>query len=872
MFLEFPVEDLERSIPERFERIVGMYPDRIAVKTPMRELTYSALDALSNGIACSLLERQKEARTPVALLLESSALAIAGVLGVVKAGQIYVPLDPSYPRMRLHSVLQDSGAKTIVTDQENADLARELSENTWLYLTLEEMSAKGSRKDILAITSPTDPVAIFYTSGSTGQPKGVVQNHRGILHRIMVDTNTFHICSEDRLSLLSSPSYSVSMRNLFGALLNGATVCPFDVAGDGLRQIKGWLISQGITIYFSVPTVFRQFVQTLQGDEGFESLRLIYLGGETVTKEDVQLYKRYFPEAVLVNSLASNEAGIIAYYFMNKDAQLSESVPAGYPPDGKELFVLDDDGENIGVGKVGEIAVRSRFLSPGYWQKQIVTSFALNSDSTGCDMRIYRTGDKGYIRDDGCLIHLGRKGLRVKIRGSRVELEEVEAVLRQHPAIRDVVADTDRDQVEGDRLIAYMVLREGRTLSVSDFREDLLAKLPPYMIPSRFIYLETLPRTPNGKVDRSALPKPDKSRPLLKAAYVLPTTEDQKLLVQIWSELLSVDRVGIYDNFFDLGGDSLLAAILLARINRVYTKSLPLSVIYEAPTVEQLAKAVKRKLSTNSWRSLVSLQPHGAKPPFFWIHGQASDALIGEHLGLDQPVYGLIHQSMDGTPATYTTVENIAAHYLREIRTVQSQGPYLLGGYCFGGLIAFEIVQQLETENEETSLLFLLDPPEYVAPSNTGSAFRRRLEAVYAPDSASKPMRDFTCLLTRTKYLIKRPVKRIVNLVSLVVRRVIINSALKCGRPIPVGLRSSYIMDVYDDAIRYYCPTRYKGQIIIVKAVEDDRNPETWSHLARKGAKIHIIPGNHQNILREPYAGAWLEKLNFQLLGYVANS
>jgi thioesterase domain-containing protein len=656
------------------------------------------------------------------------------------------------------------------------------------------------------------------------------------------------------------------MRNLFGALLNGATVCPFDIAGDGLRRIKGWLIAEGITIYFSVPTVFRQFVQTLQGDEEFESLRLIYLGGESVTKEDVQLYKRYFSDTLLVNSLASNEAGIIAYYFIDKHDQLFEnSVPAGYPAEGKDLLVLGEDGKNIGVGGIGEIAVRSRFLSPGYWQNQAVTSFALNSDSTDCDMQIYRTGDQGYIRHDGCLIHLGRKGLRVKIRGSRVELEEVEAALRQHPAIREVVAGTAQDQLEGDRLIAYVVFREGQKLSVTDLRDDLTAKFPPYMIPSRFVYLEALPRTPNGKVDRTALPKPDKSRPLLKAAYASPATEDQKLLVEIWSEVLSIDRVGIYDNFFELGGNSLLAAVLLARINREFKKALSISVVYEAPTIDQLAKAVKRKLPMHSWKSLLSLQPEGAKPPFFWIHGQASDTLIGEYLGLDQPVYGLIHQSMDGKPASCITVESIAAHYLREIRTVQSQGPYLLGGYCFGGLIAFEIAQQLKTQNEETSLLFLLDPPDYIAASHSGSAFRARLDPVCALDCAGRPTRDVVYCLTRIKNLIKRRARVMVSLACRVARRIIINGALKCGRPIPVALRSSYIMDVYDDAIRYYCPTFYKGRIIIVKAVEDNRNPETWSHLAGKGAEIHIVPGNHQNILREPYVGAWLEKLKCQL-------
>ena len=870
--MEFPQEEIERSIPDRFEKIVRLYPDRIAVSTLARELTYAELNAWANRLAYGLLEKQKGSSRAVALLMEPNDLAIAAVIGVLKARKIYIPLDPSYPRGRLLSVLDDSGAGMVLTDQKNLGLATELTLGARMCINADGIGAGVTAENPVIVTSASDPVTIFYTSGSTGQPKGVVQNHTSVLHRIMSDTNTFHTCSDDRLSLLSSPAYSVSLRNLFGALLNGAAVCPFDAAGDGLRQLESWLLSQRITIYFSVPTVFRQLVANLRQDAKFNFLRLIYLGGESVSKEDVESYKRCFAEAILVNSLASNEAGIIAYYFLDKDSQESENIPAGYSVEGKELLILGEEGEDVGVGRVGEIALRSRFLSPGYWQNGIVADFALNGNLQDGKTPVYRTEDLGYLRDDGCLIHLGRKGLRVKIRGSRVELEEVEAALRQHPAVRNAVVDAVRDGLEGDRLIAYVVLRDGQCPTITELRDDLLAKLARYMIPSSFVFLAALPLTPNGKVDRLALPVPDKSRPQLKAAYAPPTTAKEVFLVQMWSKMLSVDQIGIHDNFFDLGGNSLLAAVLVARINRDFEKALSISVFYEGPTIAQLAKALNREMASHARISLVSLQPHGSKLPFFWIHGQASDGLIAGYFRPDQPVYGLIHQSMDGKPAAHTTVESIAAHYLSEIRTVQPLGPYLLGGYCFGGVVAFEMAQQLKKQNEETSLLFLLDPPNGIALSATAtpkpdtSIYNQVYQHKENFKALAEPRKKVRYVLSAAIDLIKTLLRPSVNLVIRVTRNLLIRTFVKFGKPIPVRLRIPYILDVYEYAMGRYTPTVYSGRLTIFKAANDRRNPETWSHLAAKGVEIHVIPGNHENILREPYLGVWVEKLKAQIL------
>lgn len=847
-FVEFPAAAVEQSIPQRFEKIVRSFPDRIAVRCPGRGLAYAELDDRVNRIARGLLKRHETADRPIALLLEANDLAIAGVLAVLKAGKIYVPLDPSYPRARLLSILGHSGAGIILTDQNNLVLAKELASGDRRCITIEEAAAEGRAENPVVVASPDAPAAIFYTSGSTGKPKGVVQSHRSVLHRVLIDTNQFHICGDDRLSLLSSPSYSVSLRNLFGGLLNGAAVCPFNLATDGLRSVESWLIRQRVTIVFSVPTISRQFIGSLSDHTRFPFVRLIYLGGESVTKEDVDLCRRFFPEAILVNSLASNEAGIICDYFMDKDSQISGArVPAGYAVGGKRIVVVKEDGEEAGFGEIGEISVGSRYLSLGYWRDQDLTNIVFVPDPEDAMARLYRTGDIGFLTDDHCLMHLGRKGLRAKIGGARVELDEVEAVLRKHPGVSEAVVDTRKGQSDEDQLIAFVVPLRGRGLTSNELRNDLMAEIPLYMIPSDFVFLEALPLTPNGKIDRQALVKPIHEGSGIRAPYVPPNTDEEARLVRIWSAVLSVDRVGIRDDFFALGGNSLLAAGLVEEISKSLGTALPVSAVYQAPTVEQMARILGGDPQTTASKSLLWLQPRGSRNSFFWIHGQASDAVLPQYLGPDQPVYGVIHQSMDGKPASYTTVESIADHYLAEMRTVQPQGPYLLGGYCFGGLVAFEIAQRLTKRGEEISLLFLLDPPP---PPNL------EIEPGNVPSTEPR---------AHAASLLKKVARPILLPVLTIGRRIAINAILSFGYPIPVAQRSAYILDVYSRAMSRYRPISYPGRIVIFKAADDRRDIRGWSRLAEKGVEIQVVPGNHSNVLREPCLKFWAEKLQTRI-------
>jgi amino acid adenylation domain-containing protein len=594
-FVEFEKEDLEQSIPDRFEQIVAKYPDRIAVKTNKAALTYRELNRMANRIACSILARCAETKEPIALLLETSEESIAAILGVLKAGKMYLPLDPSYPYARLIDTLQDCQSPLILSDLINLPLGRELTSGHRLLLCLEDLDADLSTRCPARSSVSTDAVAaIFYTSGSTGQPKGVIQTHRNILDRVMLDTNNFHICPDDRLSLLTSPTYGASLRTLFGALLTGATVCPFNIQNKGVGHLADWLTQEEISIYFSVPTVFRHFADNLRGEDNLSAVRLISLAGEGVAKRDLDLYKQYFsPDCIFVNSLASNEAGIIRQYFVDKKTEIEGTlVPAGYVVDAKEILLLDDAGQEVGYGQVGQIAVRSGYLSPGYWRKPDLTASSFLADSQRWDQRIYLTGDLGRMLPDGCLLYLGRKDGRVKIRGIGIEVAEIETALLNLPSIKEVVVKAREDGFGDKRLVAYIVAAGEPAPSVSELRSFLSERLPDYMVPSAFIFLKSLPQTPTGKVDRLALPDPGKSRPALDTPFVASRTAVEEKLATAWAEVLSLDQVGIHDNFFDLGGHSLAATRILSQVIKKFQLELPLKTLFDSPTVVEMAEVI----------------------------------------------------------------------------------------------------------------------------------------------------------------------------------------------------------------------------------------------------------------------------------------
>ncbi|MFQ5874601.1 MAG: amino acid adenylation domain-containing protein, partial [Dehalococcoidia bacterium] len=577
-FVPFKKEEIEQSIPARFEQQVRSYPDRLAVKTRKHELTYEALDKAANRVARAILAQRGTGEEPIALLFEHGAPAIVAILGVLKAGKFYVPLDSSYPRARITSMLEDAQAGLIVTNNQHLALASELAQHGCHVLDIDAIDDRLFTENLGLALSPDTLAAIFYTSGSTGQPKGVVQNHRNVLHFIMNYTNSAHICADDRLSLLHSCGFAASVRSIFGALLNGAPLFPFNLKEEGLAHLATWLIQEEITIYYSVPSTFRHFVGTLTGEEECPKLRLIKLAGEPVFKRDVELYKKHFSaDCIFVNTLGASEALGFRQYFIDKATPITGSlVPVGYAVEGMEVLLLDEAGKEVGENCTGEIAVKSRYLSPGYWRQPELTRAAFLPDPAGGRECIYRTGDLGCMRPDGCLVYLGRKDLRVKIRGHRIDIAEIEQALLDHAAIKEVVAVAREDRPGDQRLVAYVVPARHPGPTVSELRRFLNERLPDYMIPLAFVMLDALPLTSTGKVDRQALPALGRSRPELASPFVAARTSVEEVLVGIWTDVLGLEQLSIHDNFFELGGHSLLATQVISRLREVFHAELPL--------------------------------------------------------------------------------------------------------------------------------------------------------------------------------------------------------------------------------------------------------------------------------------------------------
>jgi amino acid adenylation domain-containing protein len=593
-YIPFTKAEIEQSIPTRFEQQVGKYPTRLAIKTGNQIFTYEALNRAANRVARAILAQQGPGEEPVALLFDHGAAVIVTILGVLKAGKMYVPLDPAYPLARATYILEDAQASLIVTDSPNLPLAKTWARDGRRVLNVDETDAPLSDESLGLALAPDALSYILYTSGSTGQPKGIVQNHRNVLHNMMKYTNGSHICADDRLSLLFSVSYSAAVTNIFGALLNGAALFPFNLKEAGLGDLVDWLIREEITVYHSVTTVFRHLLEVLTGEEAFPTLRLIELTGEPVSPREVERFKHHFPpHCLLHNRMAATEMSLIRQYFIDQETPITGStVPVGYAVADTEILLLDEAGEAVGVNQLGEIAIKSPYLALGYWRKPDLTQAAFVPDPAGGSARIYRTGDVGRMRPDGCLEHLGRKDFQVKIRGHRVETAEIETALLAHAAVKEAVVLAQEDGRGDKRLIAYVVPARQPEPTVSELRSFVQAKLPDYIVPAVFVLLEALPLLPNRKVDRLALPVPDTARPELDTTFVAPRTPVEEELAGIWTDVLRLAHVGLHDDFLELGGDSLLAAEVISRLRQAFQVDLSLRDFFKTPTVAALAEAI----------------------------------------------------------------------------------------------------------------------------------------------------------------------------------------------------------------------------------------------------------------------------------------
>ncbi len=592
-----PFEDIaiDQSIAARFEQQVARYPDRIAVASADRQFTYAELNQVANLIARAILSRLGEREEPVALLFDHGSFLIAALLGVLKAGKFYMALDLPDPQPRMASMLEDSRARLLLTNSKHLSRARQLAQGSGQQvLNCDDLDANHAAGNLDRSIAPEESALMLYTSGTTGRPKGVVHSHRNILVEARNYTNYARLSPDDRLTLWHSCSYTNSIRNLYAALLNGAGLFIYDLVNEGFPALADWMLTHRITVIHTLPTTFRTFCQTLKPDAMFSALRILRLGGESINRDDIRQYQRRFsPSCLLIHAIGPTETLDIRYYSITHDWNGSDAkIPIGYAVPDKDVLLLDEAGREVGAEEIGEIAVRSKYLALGYWGQPELTRAAFTPDPHGGDERLYRTGDLGVMRPDGCLTHLGRKDFRIKIRGYRVEVTAVEEALLDMDSIEAVVVQAHSDDGGEQRLVAYVVPATGTDPKVNELRRGLAKTLPDYMMPSAFVFLQTLPLSATGKLDRRALPAPNRVRPHLDEEFVAPRTPVEDILAKIWATLLDLELVGIHDNFFDLGGHSLLATQVISRVRDTLQVELTLPELFEAPTVAGLAEHV----------------------------------------------------------------------------------------------------------------------------------------------------------------------------------------------------------------------------------------------------------------------------------------
>ena len=877
------------TVPQLFDRQAARTPEAIAVKFEDRRLTYRELDARAGRLANYLRGLGVGPDVLVAVCLERSLEMIVALLGILKAGGAYVSLDPDYPHERLAFMLEDTRAPVLLTqeklraalDQSVGSLSPGAIRRLPFVVCLDTRWETLARLDTIGSSqgATADNLAyVSYTSGSTGRPKGVCVTHRGVV-RLVKETH-FARFDHSRIFLQLAPvAFDASTLEIWGPLLNGAQLVLLPPGTPSLARLGEAIEKNGVTTLWLTAGFFHQMVE--EQPASLKNVRQLLAGGDVLSPTHVARALEKLDGTQLINGYGPTEnTTFTCCHHITRSLPANRSVPIGRPVANTQVYLLDAQGQPVPIGVPGELYAGGAGLARNYLNHPALTAekFVPHPFSDTPGARLYRTGDRARWLADGSIEFLGRLDRQVKIRGFRVELEEIETALSQHPAVKEAVVIAREDRPADKRLVAYLVAGPSPAPSPVELRHYLEGTLPDYMVPSAFVFLRAFSLNANGKVDRQALPAPDSARAPGETGFVAPRDAVEIHLAAIWEKVLDVRPVGVHDNFFELGGHSLLGARLFAQIEKHFGKELPLASLFQAPTVEQLACLLRESKAPTLCSSLVAIQPKGTRPPIFLVHGAGGGNLWGYAnlaplLGADQPVYGLESRGMRGLEE-FSRVEDMAAHYLEEIRTVQPRGPYYLGGYCFGGNVAYEMARQLAERGESIGLLALFES----APVNTGYdripwwrpgfLFHFAVNTVYW-------LKDFFALRSaERRSFVRRKFRALL-------RRMPRRLGREVAGPAPIDLEEIIdvsqfpeielqLWEIHVRAIRDYVPKPFPGRLTLFRTRSQpflcSFDPlYGWGPLARGGVEVVAIAGSHEKIFIDPHAQTLAAKLSASL-------
>jgi amino acid adenylation domain-containing protein len=908
----------DSCLHQLFEQQAARTPDAIALRFGERIVRYGELDAWANRLAEQLRHLGVGPGVLVALCLERSPEMIAAILGVLKAGGAFVPLDPASPAERFRVVLEDTRAPLLLTQRELADrfsvFGFQFSEPYCSSnpIILEAKSEKRKAKSENRKARPEDLAYVLYTSGSTGPPKGVMIEHRAICNTIQWHCRTFPFRSDDRVLLLVPYVFDAALSIIFPTLVCGAELL---LAEPGVERdptrVRERLEREGVTVLPILPRILRLMLDERLRQAG-RSLRLIYCGGETMPPD---LPQRVFDllDVRLFNLYGPTETAIDATWWECRRGEQRACIPIGRPIADVQVYVLDRHRRPVPVGVPGELYVGGAGLGRGYlndpettaqrflsiddfgWMIEDSPSASQSSiTNSKSSIRLYRTGDRCRWLAEGCLEFLGRLDQQVKLRGYRIEIGEIEAMLTSHPAVSEAAVLLRGKDGEEQRLVAYVSARAGTGLPTAELlRRYLRERLPDYAVPSQFVLLPSLPHTSSGKVNRQALPAPLAERPATQRPFVAPRTPLEQHVAGLWREILGIQQIGIDDNFFDLGGSSIQAAVLVNRLQEQLGQTIYTVSLFDSPTLagfvsyltDHCPEAIRAQFGCESLPAdhgaatvterssqtlphgrgselVVTLQAQGARPACFLVHPPGGIVVcyqaLARHLGDDRPFHGIRARGLHGETELPSSLRDMAAEYVAAIRSIQPHGPYHLGGWSMGGVVAYEMAQHLRQQGQAVGLLALLDT---TIPQNAANA-------AFAPDG-EQSAREYGLDLTLEELDRLGPEEQLPYLWQHVCKLGLIDA----DTPLPlvrqilddlkrlfhahIQLANDYAIQPYPGRVTLFRPT----DVPVAVPTAPDRN---WGKLAAE-VEIHFVPGHHHSMVKEPHAQVLAQQLRLCL-------
>ncbi len=863
----------ELTFHELFEEQVVNTPNNSAVVFNGTKLTYFELNKKSNQLARLLRSKGVGPEKIVGLLVSDNTIEmVIGMIGVLKAGGAFLPIDSSFPKDRIEFIINDSDAVLLLTQGES----KEINSLGIECINLENQSVySGEYSDLEKINDPKNLVYVFYTSGSTGKPKGVQIEHTSIVNQIYGLEKRYSFNSSLRHILLAPFTFDPAVQQIFLPLTSGGTLFLVSKSTKhNLKELWEFILSNKIDIVNTVPSLMSVLLDQAGSRNGLH-FRYIILAGETFSKNlYLRINEKLYVDKI-INIYGPTEATINTTLYECNQKEINNSIPIGKPLMNYNVLILDDQQNLVPVGTGGEICISGVGLARGYLNNSELTKEKFVPNPFQPDQRIYKTGDLGRWLEDGNIEFLGRVDHQIKINGIRVELGEIESILNQHLKIKESVVISQKDSAGVTRLIAYIIPIENQNLINEDLRNFLKERLPDYMVPSTFVFLDEFPVTSHGKVDRNALPDPEQININFDSNYIPPSNEIENQLTKIWEKVLGIEKIGVKDNYFDIGGTSLMAMILFSEIEKVFGKNLPLATIIDSPNIEKLSKIISNDNWSDAWSPLVAIQTEGSKPPFFCLHGHRGNVIgfqdLARKMGSDQPFYGLQAEGLDGKPIKESSITEMAEKYVREILKVQPVGPYYLGGWCMGGTLAYEMAQILEAAGKKVALVAMIETnvcTNYPKRLADDTFFRHAFHKIFDRLKYEISIHRTLTNKERLKYLWRKTQARFIK-IQVKVENLLDPFLKKFNIKLPHSwsFKQSNLVDMHEKAIVNYKAKPYFGTVAIFRANNQPLGvyPDPslgWGELIKGKLILEEFPGHHLNTFIEPSVKDLAKKMN----------